>query len=80
MAKHVCGSLGASARPSPSGGGEVTRRASQRGQGTVEYGLLVAAGALFVIVGMLFLAGGVEGLFERAGLHMRRPRGHRCHT
>jgi micrococcal nuclease len=33
----------------------------------VVYGLLIAAGALFAIVGMLFLAGGVEGLFERAG-------------
>lgn len=37
----------------------------------MEYGLLVAAGALFVIVGMLFLAGGVEGLLERAGSGQR---------
>ncbi len=39
----------------------------QRGQGTVEYGLLIAAGAVLVVAAMLFFAGGVEGLFTRAG-------------
>jgi Flp pilus assembly pilin Flp len=50
-------------------GGLDRKRRSRRqgGQGTVEYGLLIAAGALLVIVGMLFLAGSVDNLFRRAG-------------
>lgn len=39
----------------------------QRGQGTVEYGLLIAAGAVLVIAGMLFLAGGIDNLFRKVG-------------
>jgi Flp pilus assembly pilin Flp len=39
----------------------------QDGQGTVEYGLLIATGALLVVVGMLFLAGGVDTLFHKTG-------------
>jgi Flp pilus assembly pilin Flp len=56
----------ASPRPQPSGREEAPRR-SERGQGSIEYGLLVAAAALFVVVGILFLAGGINGLLERAG-------------
>jgi Flp pilus assembly pilin Flp len=42
------------------------RPRDERGQGTVEYGLLIAAGAVLVIAAMLFLAGGVSELFQRS--------------
>ena len=63
---RCCGSFPAAARPSPARSA-VSRLDDERGQGTVEYGLLVAAGAVFVIAAMLFLAGGVKNLFERTG-------------
>ncbi len=42
-------------------------RGRESGQGTVEYGLLIAACALLVVAGALFFAGGVDDLFQRAG-------------
>lgn len=33
----------------------------------VEYGLLIATGALLIVVGMLFMAGGVDRLFKKTG-------------
>jgi Flp pilus assembly pilin Flp len=39
---------------------------SQGGQGTVEYGLIIAAIALLVVAALLFIAGGVDTLFKRA--------------
>jgi Flp pilus assembly pilin Flp len=63
---RCCGSFPTVARPSPSRcAGQ--RLDSERGQGTVEYGLLIAAGAVLVIAAMLFLAGGVKNLIERTG-------------
>jgi Flp pilus assembly pilin Flp len=49
------------------GSGLRTRLRSGGGQGTVEYGLLIAAGAVLVIAAMLFFAGGVNDLFRRSG-------------
>jgi Flp pilus assembly pilin Flp len=43
------------------------RLRSGEGQGVVEYGLLIAAGALAVVVAMLFLADGIDSLFKRTG-------------
>ncbi len=42
-------------------------RRGQAGQGLAEYELLIAGGALLVIIAMLFLAGKVDGLVGRAG-------------
>jgi Flp pilus assembly pilin Flp len=47
--------------------GLVTRARREDGQATVEYGLLIATGALVVIVAMLFLADGVDNLFRKTG-------------
>jgi Flp pilus assembly pilin Flp len=44
-----------------------TRTQRQRGQATVEYGLLIAAGALAVVLAMLFLSDSVGDLFEKTG-------------
>jgi Flp pilus assembly pilin Flp len=63
---RCCGCFEASARPSPSSAG-LTRLDDERGQGTVEYGLLIGAGAVLVIAAMLALAGGVKNLVERTG-------------
>jgi Flp pilus assembly pilin Flp len=43
------------------------RLRGERGQGTVEYGLLIAAGAVLVVAAMLFFAGGVNELFRTSG-------------
>jgi Flp pilus assembly pilin Flp len=43
------------------------RLRSGEGQGTVEYGLLIAAGAIVVVVAMLFLAGSLNHLFKKTG-------------
>lgn len=74
MSRARCGGFEASAPHGASGRGE-GRRDTERGQGTVEYGLLVAAAALFVVVGLLFVAGGLEGLYDRAGREADRPGG-----
>ena len=42
-------------------------RRGQIGQSIVEYELLIAAGALLVVIAMLFFAGKVDGLVSRAG-------------
>jgi Flp pilus assembly pilin Flp len=44
-----------------------SRARRQRGQGTVEYGLLIGAGALVVVVAMLFLAESLDHLFGKTG-------------
>ena len=50
------------------------RLRAQEGQGTVEYGLLIAAGAIVVIAAMLFMAGSVDKLFRKTGdAHVFRP-------
>jgi Flp pilus assembly pilin Flp len=46
---------------------QLRRRRGQDGQAAVEYALLIAAGAVLVIVGLLFLAGRVDNLFTDAG-------------
>ncbi len=38
----------------------------QAAQGTVEYGLLIASGALLVVVAMLYFGGTIDGVFDRA--------------
>jgi Flp pilus assembly pilin Flp len=45
------------------------------GQATVGYGLIIAAGALAVVLAMLFLADNVGGLFSKTGsqTHVFRP-------
>lgn len=43
------------------------RLRSGEGQGTVEYGLLIAAGAVVVVAAMLFLAGSLNHLFRKTG-------------
>jgi len=43
------------------------RVGGEDGQGTVEYGLLIATGALLTVAAMLFLAGGVDTLFRKSG-------------
>jgi Flp pilus assembly pilin Flp len=43
------------------------RLRSGEGQGTVEYGLLIAAGAIVVVAAMLFMAGSFNHLFRRTG-------------
>jgi Flp pilus assembly pilin Flp len=48
-------------------------RGRESGQGTVEYGLLIASCAILVIVSVLFFAGGVGSLFERAGTAQDPP-------
>jgi Flp pilus assembly pilin Flp len=45
---------------------ERRRSRRQRGQGTVEYEVLLAAGALLVILAMLLIAGGVDRVLTRA--------------
>jgi Flp pilus assembly pilin Flp len=52
-----------------------TRTRRQRGQSTVEYGLLIGAGALAVVVAMLFLADSLDNLFHTTGnrTHVFRP-------
>jgi Flp pilus assembly pilin Flp len=51
-----------------------SRLRAQEGQGTVEYGLLIAAGAVLVIAAMLFMAGNVDRLFRKPGeTHVFRP-------
>ena len=42
------------------------RPTSEQGQGTVEYGLILASIAVVLILGMLFLGGKIEHLFENA--------------
>jgi hypothetical protein len=46
---------------------KASRARRQRGQGTVEYALLIGAGALVVIVAMLFLASSFDHLFRKTG-------------
>ena len=48
------------------GNGLHRRPRDERGQGTVEYGLLIAAGAVLVVAAMLFFAGNVNSLFKRS--------------
>jgi Flp pilus assembly pilin Flp len=43
------------------------RLRSSEGQGTVEYGLLIAAGAVVVVAAMLFMAGSYNRLFKKTG-------------
>jgi Flp pilus assembly pilin Flp len=52
-----------------------SRLRAQEGQGTVEYGLLIAAGAVLVIAAMLFMASNVDKLFRDTGeaAHVFRP-------
>jgi Flp pilus assembly pilin Flp len=49
------------------GADRASRAGRQRGQAIVEYGLLIAAGAVVVILAMLFLADNVHGLFTKTG-------------
>jgi Flp pilus assembly pilin Flp len=51
-----------------------TRLRAQEGQSIVEYGLMIAAGAIVVIAAMLFMAGSVDKLFRKTGeAHVFRP-------
>lgn len=43
------------------------RLRSGEGQGTVEYALLIAAGAVVVVAAMLFMAGSYNRLFKKTG-------------
>ncbi len=52
---------------------DVRRRRAQAGQGLVEYELLIALGALLVIIAMLFLAGKVDGVVRGAGESTSQP-------
>ena len=49
------------------GGDRRRRKRREEGQGTVEYGLLIATGALLIVVAMLYMAGGVDRLFQKTG-------------
>ena len=42
-------------------------RRTEGGQGLVEYALLIGAGVVLVILGMLFLGGRLDDLFSRTG-------------
>jgi Flp pilus assembly pilin Flp len=51
-----------------------SRLRAQDGQGIVEYGLMIAAGAVVVIAAMLFMAGSIDRLFRQTGeAHVFRP-------
>ena len=52
---------------------DLRRGRAQAGQGLAEYELLIALGALLVIVGMLFLAGKVDGVVRGAGESTSQP-------
>lgn len=43
------------------------RLRSSEGQGAVEYGLLIGAGAVVVVAAMLFMAGSLDHLFKKTG-------------
>jgi len=44
-----------------------------RGQGLVEYGLIIASIAILLIVAMLFLAGKIDDLFSETGSSVDSP-------
>jgi hypothetical protein len=52
---------------------DLRRRRAHAGQGLVEYELLLALGALLVIVAMLFLAGKVDRVVRGAGESTSQP-------
>ncbi len=47
----------------------------ESGQGMVEYGLIIAAVALVVIVALGTLGGGIDGLFKDANTRLTNPTG-----